>query len=330
MKKIKKYVMITSCGLFILSLGTLPQNVVALNQSGIENSSSDYSVNNKLTNNMSVKDEDIIDPEDIFSNMLDAVGKYKEHKDPFLFVTRNSIGSLSSYSNFIAEQDGDPIIENESLLFVGESILTNNMDTEQTLKTNSFSKTMSNTVSSQVTHGFMLGTEAKAKFGIPLIGETEVSLKAEYNFSSSETNETSESYTYGVEPQEIVVPPHSSVKVRVDLNTADISGKVKLMATPKSEFEDIDGYFHYGLDEQNITESIPFTYNWNTLTKEVKQLNLSVDDIDYDFNNQAPKLVGSGEYKAKYGTTFKVEVSPVNGAKLKGYSYNTQPVRPLN
>lgn len=330
MKKNEKYVITTFCGLFILSLGMAPENVFALNQSDRESISSTYSVKNKLSDNILEKKGDIVDPEDIFSNMLDAVGKYKEHKDPFLFAARNSIGSLSSYSNFIAEQDGDPIIENESLLFVGESILTNNMDTEQTLKTNSFSKTMSNTVSSQVTHGFMLGTEASAKFGIPLIGETEVSLKAEYNFSSSETNETSESYTYGVEAQEIVVPPHSSVKVRVDLNTADISGKVKLMATPKTEFEDIDGYFYYGTDEQNITESIPFTYNWNTLTKEVKQLGLPVDDIDYDFNNQTPKLVGRGEYKAKYGTTFKVEVSPVNGAKVEGYSYNTQPVVKAN
>ncbi|MFK4894274.1 MULTISPECIES: ETX/MTX2 family pore-forming toxin, partial [Lactococcus] len=325
MKKNKKYVMVISCRLLILSFGMVPKNVLALNQGGAGNSGSGY-----LVNNMSEKHEDIIDPEDIFSNMLNAVGKYKEHKDPFLFVTRNSIGSLSSYSNFNAEQDGDPIIENESLLFVGESILTNNMNTEQTLKTNSFSKTMSNTVSSQVTHGFMLGTEARTSFGIPLIGETELSLKAEYNFSSSETNEISESYTYGVEPQEILVPPHSSVKVRVDLNTADISGKVKLMATPKTDFGDIDGYFHYGPDEQNIAESIPFTYNWNTLTKEVRQLNLPVDDIDYDFNNQTPKLVGSGKYKAKYGTTFKVEVIPINNPKAEGYSYSIQPTHTAN
>ena len=107
MKKNKKYVMVISCRLLILSFGMVPKNVLALNQGGAGNSGSGY-----LVNNMSEKHEDIIDPEDIFSNMLNAVGKYKEHKDPFLFVTRNSIVSLSSYSNFNAQQDGDPIIEN--------------------------------------------------------------------------------------------------------------------------------------------------------------------------------------------------------------------------
>lgn len=261
----------------------------------------------------------LIDPEDIFTNMLDAIANSKVTNDPYQFSTRNSIGSITTYSDYIVKADGNPTITNESSLFVGESILTNDTDKEQILKSNSFSKTISNTVSSQVTNGFMLGTEASASFGIPLIGSTEVTLKAEYNYSDTETKETSESYTYGVEPQEISVPPHSSVKVNVELNTANISGKVKLNASPNTEFEDVEGLFHYGTSESNITSSLPFTYNWNTLTKEIKQSNIPIEYVDYDFNENMPKLVGTGTYEAEYGTTFKVSVSPV---VEKGFTYH--------
>lgn len=265
----------------------------------------------------------IVDTEEIFTEMLEAVGHSKALNDPFQFMLRNSIGGGGTeFSNFTVRQYGDPRIENESQLYVGESILTNDLDYEQPLKTNTFSKTMTNTVSTQVTTGFMIGTEAKASFGIPLVGATEISLKGEFNFSNAQTNETSESFTYGIEAQEIVVKPNSSVRVRVYLNTADISGDVNLLTKPTSKFGDVEGNFYYGPNVSQITKSIPFSYNWATLTREVHNLNLPIDMIEYDVNNSTPQLVGRGTYNANYGTTFYVHVEPVNlNSETKSYSY---------
>lgn len=50
----------------------------------------------KSENNMSEKYKDVINSEDIFSDMLNAVEKYKVYKGPCLFVTKHSIDSLSS------------------------------------------------------------------------------------------------------------------------------------------------------------------------------------------------------------------------------------------
>lgn len=304
--------MSTSVLLLVVSTSLLTTNVFA------DAPKQEAPINAKKDNN-----DTIIDPADIYSNLLNAVGKSKETEQgmPYQGYGVFSYGDISTYSNFMAIQDGDLIVNNETLLYAGESVLTNNTDTEQTLKTNPFSKTTTNTVTSQVTHGFMLGAEATATFGIPLVGSTEITLKAEYNYSNASGVENSESYTYGVEPQEVKVPPHSSVKVRVDLNTADISGKVKLEATPQSE--EAKGVFDYGSDKDHITSEVLYSYNWETLTKDVKDLGLEVPYVDYDVHDKTPKLVGSGVFEAKYGTTFKVTVSPYGESSNR----NTQSVK---
>lgn len=269
----------------------------------------------------------ILNPGEIFKKSLNELGRSMVTNQPY---QRFYLGFLdiqdSLYSNLVVEKDGEPTIDGESLLFVGEAVLTNNLDTEQTLKTNSFSKTVVNSVSSQVTNGFKLGTEAKASFGIPLIGSTEITMKAEYDYSSTETNETSESYTYGVVPQDIVVPPHSSVKVSVSLNTANISGNVKLLATPELEFTVVDGDYLYGPSPSNITEAIPFFEDWYTLALKSTELNLPMEGFRFNYEEDNAQLVGSGNYEAKYGTTFTVEVGPANKT-IDGphYSYEVKP-----
>lgn len=89
----------------------------------------------------------IVEPEEIFTDMLEAVGHSKALNEPFQFILRNSIGgSGTELSNVTVRQYGVPRIENESQVYVGESILTNDLDYEHPLKTNTFSKTITNTV----------------------------------------------------------------------------------------------------------------------------------------------------------------------------------------
>ncbi|MFJ8356677.1 ETX/MTX2 family pore-forming toxin [Bacillus paramycoides] len=198
------------------------------------------------------------------------------------------------------EADGSPTITNSNSLFVGKTTLNNNSDQEQVLSTNEFSKAFENSVSSSVTNGFNLGVTASSTFGIPLIGETSVQLSTEYNFSKTDTNTKAETYTYTAPSQNIKVPAHSSVEVIVNLNTAKISGNVKLLSL-------VDGYAT--IDYNGGTGDASLMGIASQALQYDKNLGLMVDNKA--FNENKVYLVGSGNYSAEYGTEFTVSVRPV-------------------
>ncbi|MES5930098.1 ETX/MTX2 family pore-forming toxin, partial [Bacillus cereus group sp. MG9] len=188
-----------------------------------------------------------------------------------------------------------------------------------------------NSVSSSVTNGFNLGVTASSTFGIPLIGETSVELSTEYNFSSTDTNTKTETINYTATPQNITVPAHSSVEVIVNLNTAKISGNVKLLSL-------VDGQYTYDGKGSTGTSSLA-AMAWSALEYD-KNLDLSVQGLNY--NDQKVYLVGHGNYSAEYGTEFSVTVRPVakpsafaaksrsmvaenSKATNEGYTYTVKP-----
>lgn len=225
------------------------------------------------------------------------------------------------------EADGSPTITDSSNLFVGRTTLTNNTNQDQTLTTNEFSKTFENSVTNSTTHGFNLGVTASATFKIPLIGETGVEISTAYDFSSTEEKSKSESYTYTASAQNIVVPANSAVEVIVSLNTAKISGNVKLLSKVSGQV----------LFERSTGSQI--YYNFGALVSDASRYqelsNLrTVDSNDSTKYTQA-YLVGNGKYSAEYGTEFAVTVRPVvkpnkSSAKLsestnEGYTYTVKP-----
>ncbi|EXY06091.1 ETX/MTX2 family pore-forming toxin [Bacillus cereus] len=210
------------------------------------------------------------------------------------------------------EADGSPIVTNSDSIFVGTTTLSNNTDQEQTLSTNSFSKLVSNSVTSTTTHGFKLGEKATAKFSIPLVSEASVEVSAEYNFSHADGHTDTTSYTYTASPQNIKVPAHSAVEVIVKLNTVQAKGNVNLFTK---------------LSGTEIFNVIPFNKIIVAASKYQSLANVSANS-----DGQTINLKGTGTYEAKYGTEFLVTVRPVDkkGNRFKRstnqeYTYKVNP-----
>ncbi|MGE8036255.1 ETX/MTX2 family pore-forming toxin [Lysinibacillus sp. NPDC093692] len=246
-------------------------------------------------------------------------GTYREDKDPKIIY--NDL----KFNQFSVQADGSPVITSSENVYVGRETLTNNTDMEQVLTTQSFTKTLSNTVTNSTTHGFSFGVKATSKFSIPFVGETGIELSTEYNFSDTSSYENSESYTYIVSPQNIRVPAHSSVEVIVILNTAKMNGDVKLLANASGTVT-ASPYYTFpqypNIDFNAYMENMKL----NEIARVVSQENLK--NISPNSDGETINLIGSGKYEAKYGTTSSVTVNPVN-TKGKvaddGYTYNVNP-----
>ncbi|QIL45711.1 ETX/MTX2 family pore-forming toxin [Vagococcus coleopterorum] len=259
-------------------------------------------------NNINPRAEGILtDPIDFTRIMLNNYGKQLIPSE-YKYKGSKAERPNPTIDNFRVLPDGNPVVENQSTLFVGESILTNNTDTPQSLKTNTFAKTITHTISSQVTHGFKLGSDVKASFGIPLIGSTDVTLKTEYSLNSTKTNTDTETYTYTADAQSITVPPKSSVVVNVSLNEAEISGKTKIIGEVDPNDEMVKGNAFYetlGI----MLKKKPINASWKNVYKYNVDNDFKIDGYFYDTESQTHNILGSGVYSANYGTTFNVKVS---------------------
>ncbi|XLP25522.1 ETX/MTX2 family pore-forming toxin (plasmid) [Bacillus toyonensis] len=246
---------------------------------------------------------------------------YKK-RQPKLFLSKEVIIKNPKIYNSYVEADGSPTITDSKSLFVGKSILTNNSNKEQTLTTNQFSKTFESSVTNSTTHGFNLGVSTSASFGIPLIGETNVQISTEYNFSNTVEKRKAESYTYTASPQNIVVPANSSVEVLVSLNTSKISGNVNLLTH-------VDGTLYFNTNPNNpgsmrVMGLKPFLSSFGSIDKNIKP-----------HPQNGAYVIGKGKYSAEYGSDFSVTVSPINkpnvaSTKLsesanEGYTYTVKP-----
>ncbi|MES1053444.1 sulfurtransferase [Bacillus thuringiensis] len=251
-------------------------------------------------------------------------------KDPLDYYAEKADLKLNTYQLSV-EADGPPIITNSNNLFVGKTTLTNHTNQDQTLTTSEFSRTLENSVTNATTNGFNLGASASATFTIPLVGGTSIELSTEYNFSDTKETTKSESYTYTASSQNIIVPANSSVEVIVNLNTAKISGNVKLLSHVDGEVK----YSTYVHIDDGIVTGTKQTFGQFVAYEVNPQLGLSnFDNVKLNQNNDV-FLVGKGKYSAEYGTEFAVTVRPVakpnrlaatpSKSTNEGYTYTVKP-----
>lgn len=135
-----------------------------------------------------------------------------------------------SYANLEVKQNGDiSWTDDVHGFFFGESIFENNLDKSQVMTTNSYEKTIENSVSHSVTYGFSAALKAKFSF-----------LENELTFSYNETKTTTKTTEIFSKspPQSFTIPAKSKYKVttflgkrssKVDVNlNADVSGDLKI------------------------------------------------------------------------------------------------------
>ncbi|WCH49920.1 epsilon-toxin family protein [Lysinibacillus sp. OF-1] len=115
-------------------------------------------------------------------------------------------------------------------LFIGSNTFENRTDRLITYNTSSFSKSITDSTTTQTLHGFKTAFEASGKVGIPLVTEGQIKTTLEYNFSNTDSTTKSVTTTYTATPQSIPVPPYTKTRTDVYLNQVSISGNVEIYA----------------------------------------------------------------------------------------------------
>nr|RNG39536.1 sulfurtransferase [Bacillus thuringiensis] len=233
---------------------------------------------------------------------------------------------LTRYDNpkFIettAVASSSPKITDLKEVYVGRSILRNNTDIDQTLYTDSYSETITESTTSAVTHGFNIGESTTASLSLPIVGagfEQEVHM--EYNISTENSTTKEKSRTYTAPSQAIVVPAHSSVEVIVKLDRIKADGKVDLFSKMKDTQYTSLVWFKDRPDQM-------FVGSVYDAVRDVTS-DQTFPDIKANKKDKTISLIGKGNYKAVLGTTFSVNVKPVNkeGRAINdGYTYKVNP-----
>ncbi|MED3325091.1 ETX/MTX2 family pore-forming toxin [Bacillus thuringiensis] len=108
------------------------------------------------------------------------------------------------------ETDGIQQDTLSSPVYIGVSYVSHTGGTrEQTLYSSLFSKAVTESITTTTTHG----AKAGAKFKIPIVGETNIELNAEYNFSYAGMNTSTETITYTVPAQPVKLQPNQTAKI---------------------------------------------------------------------------------------------------------------------
>lgn len=310
MKKISKFLFLVIGGTS-LNFGALSVNADELIQPGYEYSQAIFSVLDKLGPQYDYNNNIITNPS--------GYHVYRYIDDSFISNLDNN------FEDYKVESDGDPVISDPGLLYVGETTLSNDTDKELPLSTPGFSKEYSSTVASTLSNAFSLGTSASASFGIPLVGQTEITLTAEYNFTKTDTNTNTETYTYSIPSDTLPVPPHTKYLYKVELNTVDISGNVKasmLSNAPKEDFANdyyVVGDYFNDSTEQSGYRHLSFGATSQEFTSNLGKM-LEDNKIDSKYIDYKGRVNTEGTYKANYGTTMNVTVTEIDKAAKEGKS----------
>ncbi|MGE8056944.1 ETX/MTX2 family pore-forming toxin [Bacillus mycoides] len=194
--------------------------------------------------------------------------------------------------------------------------MRNDTDRDQTLNSSELKKSFTNTTTSSTEHGFVVGSETEIKAGIPFLAEGKITLKAEYNFNSTQANETYETVEYIAPSQSIIVPPHTIARVNAVLDVRKIKGKMNL-------------YLEIGLKEKNFGyDKLPISsygqlsfvplgsiyenaYNEAALSgttefPDIKVISRSTNNPDYFLAS------GTGSFESQYGSIFNVQVEYIS------------------
>ncbi|KEI04288.1 ETX/MTX2 family pore-forming toxin, partial [Clostridium botulinum] len=213
---------------------------------------------------------------------------------------------------------GDPIFTKGETAYVGSTVLTNETNIDQKIRTESFTKQESFTTTSKTTHGFKLGVKGSAKFSVKFFGngvELSTEISTEYNFSSEKTETISQSHTLTVPSQEILVPAKSKIQVTAVFNKGYCSGKVLLKAVLRG-YDDI-GYCFFNPIDNRLEYCPSFGISFDKLARigDLPQFKPIPDSYDQNTETGEMEILGAGEYTSSLATNFMVHLKQLD---LKG------------
>ncbi|WP_406340462.1 ETX/MTX2 family pore-forming toxin [Streptomyces sp. NBC_00648] len=250
--------------------------------------------------------------------------------------TRNDASGVT-FSNLQVTPDGEATTSPGATWYVGSSFLTNKTDREMTLTTQSFSKTVTDTLSTAVTKQFSTSHKVSGQVNVGNFFSGSDEFTATWTWGETDTKTASEQETYKAKSQSVPVPPHTTAVVKVVLKQTKSTGAVKLEG-------DLDGSFTRSLIRTDCNDSGACApgHVVRSSTESVYDTALAAVPLPpgiYLSGHHTVAVPGLGTYTAENGSQFGVEVSyapqqsaPAPGASapapaaLHSYSY-TVPVQ---
>ncbi|MFG2639310.1 ETX/MTX2 family pore-forming toxin [Streptomyces sp. NPDC048362] len=226
-------------------------------------------------------------------------------------VWQDNSGVTISDANI--EKNSEPTLTAGDAWYIGTSTLDNNTDIDQTLSTQSFSKQISQTLSTTVTSGIQTGSKVSASFEFAGI-KGDVELNQTVIYSNADTQTSSEVETFTAPSQNIKVPAHTKAKVTMALRKVVAKGEADLKA-------DLAGAGRYLFGEDaGLMVNIPIVDILGPYTygKKPKAGRTPLPaSLSYDGVNKKIKFNGRLAYTATYGTDMDVTVDLIPEESLK-------------
>lgn len=193
---------------------------------------------------------------------------------------------------------------NLDLIFGGSTKISNTTNEKQTLTSQAFDFSETNTITSATTNAVGASVSASATFNVPVVGSLNTTVSTQYNFSDTETKSNSKTVTYKIPSQTITLNPGETVEVRARLEKVKSSGKVKLTG-------DLTG-IERGYISLNKIYIKGNNFDWKEYTKKPYEL---------QFNGK--RVEGEGTYHAEYGANLYIDVVNVDTKETKTFKAET-------
>ncbi|WP_184491125.1 ETX/MTX2 family pore-forming toxin [Streptomyces sp. I6] len=229
-------------------------------------------------------------------------------KDQVGILTYAKTGKVTN-SNTTVTVVGDPSVSLGDLWFVGTSTLKNTTDAPLTMTSESFTKSISDTVTNTVTKGVSVANKVSASVDMGKAVHMGTELTTTWSFSDSNSTSQSQSVSYTAPSQNIVVPAHSTATVTVRLQQAIATGNVDLST-------DLGGTFEQwqcsggacGASNEPLYDTLANIQKTGK-TWGGKPAPALPSGFTLNSAKKALSFKGAGTYRATYGANFDVQVS---------------------
>ncbi|PNK24686.1 hypothetical protein CBR59_24400 [Bacillus thuringiensis] len=201
-----------------------------------------------------------------------------------------------------AESYGFEIKNNkpQGTMFMGEAALRNDTNETQTIKSDSFTKTITDSITLSVTNGIKTGIDISVGGKVFGMG-VETSMSFEVSTSTTREQTSTEGVAYTVPSQDVVVPAKKTYYVYCALQRSQLEGSIRLRA-------DLSDRFMVIMKFQDV-EGIVYDGDIYDFVKQHQSLHPLPSGISLNHNDKSIHFEGVAEYIYGTGTKFNVTIT---------------------
>ncbi|MBK3493962.1 ETX/MTX2 family pore-forming toxin [Viridibacillus sp. YIM B01967] len=197
------------------------------------------------------------------------------------------------------------VIENSQLLTVGENILENTLGHDVTLPTSGYEHEFKEMTSTTNTTGWTFGYNYNASLSVMMLTASH-SFSVDYNMSTSNTIEKSQTRKFTIPSQEVPVPAGKKYKVEYKFEKITVSGKNKINA---DLFGDTTSYFN------NQPMSPRLLYSALIFASDNQGFEQVIRDNAVGNDRFGIRATGIGQFSTEFGTRLYAKISDITDSK---------------